>query len=361
LKTLKTPPLKLPTRYTPTGAVHSGGYGQVFICNDSNLDRKVAIKILKPGGDLSELLSEASSLPSIQSKNVVQVFDIINDSVRMGLVQEYVPGNDLSNFASSCGSVTEYLGVLYQIASGITDIHAAGKIHRDIKPNNIKFDSENIVKIFDFGLACDQTPPRMTTSGRGTDAFRAPELYSPNPVSVTSAVDTYAFGVTAWVLADDSKMPASFLEFPPQSKTLAPSFSTSKIKLPPELISIFDATLAVDPYVRPPMDAIATALSRRLLFGQHHGRFVDNGTVYSIVGVNKASRINVPTKGLIKIGYDGLKFSVNELAGDVFVNGMPAMLNQELPGSCVLCIGSPAQPHLRTYLPFDVSHPEVVL
>ena len=69
----------------------------------------------------------------------------------------------------------------------------------------------------------------------------------------------------------------------------------------------------------------------------------------------------MPGKGTVAIAYDGLRFKISEVSGDVFVNGIRASLNQELPQSSVLIIGSPAQPAFREYPTFDISHPEVVL
>jgi eukaryotic-like serine/threonine-protein kinase len=333
----------------------------VHIYHDSNLDRDVAIKVINPGEKAAVIRAEVASLPTIQSKHVVQVFDVIIDSDRLALVQEYVPGEDLTDFVATHPSESEYLKVLYQIASGIADIHAAGKIHRDIKPNNMKVDQEGIVKIFDFGLSCDESPAHVTTGGRGTTGFRAPELYGTGPVAVTPAVDTYAFGITAWALGDDDDLPQPLLELPPQSKTRAPSFSSHPINLPSDIVEVLDRTLAIDAGDRPDMSEVVEVLSRRLLFGQHKGRLILNGAAYSIAGVNKASRVNVPGKGMIVIRYDGLCFRITDLSGDVSVNGIPATLTQELPNSSVVIIGSPAQPASRTYMPFDISHPEVVL
>jgi serine/threonine protein kinase len=361
LKTLKGPPLNLPDRYQFSGSAFSGGQGQVFVCKDSNLERDVAIKVIKPEQDPEIIKTEIASLPTIQSKHVVQVFDVVSDSDRIALVMEYVPGDDLNDYAQTARPLAEFLKALYQIASGIADIHSAGKIHRDIKPNNMKFDQEGIIKIFDFGLSCNHTPPRITTGGRGTAIFRAPELYSDKGVIVTQAVDTYAFAVTAWVLGSKQTLPDAFLEFPPQSKTLAPSIATHIPSLPAEIVGILDRALSVNPANRPAMAEVVAVISRRLLFGQHKGCVVVGGDIYTIDSAKKGSRINVPSRGTIAIHYDGLSFTVSEVAGDVFVNGISAKLNQELPDSCVLIMGAPSSGPMRTFLTFDVSHPEVVL
>jgi len=63
------------------------------------------------------------------------------------LVEEFVPGPSVVNYPTTSDPIYDYIKILYQIASGISDIHRCNRIHRDIKPNNIKLDGENIVKI----------------------------------------------------------------------------------------------------------------------------------------------------------------------------------------------------------------------
>src|SRR5579885_3389443 len=141
--------ITLPPRYGAPTKVFSGGQGQVLICRDTFLNREVAIKILKDVTDKDTLQREIAFLSAIESKHVVQIYDFIEDakSSTAAIVQEYLSGDDVSDFArSGVKTVQDYLKVLFQIASGIADIHAHGTIHRDIKPINMKFDSEHIVK-----------------------------------------------------------------------------------------------------------------------------------------------------------------------------------------------------------------------
>ena len=148
---------KLPSRYQFTGQIHSGGQGNVYVCKDQNLDRLVAVKEMKPGTDLTAIRNEIITLKEVVSKHVVEVYDIVYDpdTSVTAVVLEYVPGNDLTTYADSLKDDSQYLRTLYQIASGIADMHACGKVHRDIKHNNMKHDAEGIVKIFDFGLSKD--------------------------------------------------------------------------------------------------------------------------------------------------------------------------------------------------------------
>jgi eukaryotic-like serine/threonine-protein kinase len=343
-----------------SGTVLAGGQGEVFVCTDTNLNRQVAIKFLKDFSDVAILRNEISSLRSVESKHVVQIYDLIGDSHILGLVQEYIPGDDLWDISEQITTLDHYLKVLYQVASGITDIHASGKIHRDIKPNNMKLDAEGIVKIFDFGLSCDQYPDPRTKMGRGTHAFRPPELYATSPITFSEQVDTYAFGATAWVLGTGG-VPDPLREIPPQRTTPAPSFSSHPLGLPGEIVHLLDQTLSVTPADRPSMKDVRDALARRLLHGQHQGCLMYSGTTYRLSVAAKGTKISVPDKGSASIRYDGISFRIVELGGDVSVNGIPATLGQELPGSSVLIIGSLSAAAFRNFITFDISHPEVVL
>ena len=84
-------------RYTPTGEIIKGGHGEVIICIDEHLERKVAIKFISSDIDKRRLLDEIKALQTIRSKHVVQIFDILvmQDPTRIGIIQEYIPGKDL--------------------------------------------------------------------------------------------------------------------------------------------------------------------------------------------------------------------------------------------------------------------------
>ena len=121
--------------------------------------------------------------------------------------------------------------------------HDSGKIHRDIKPSNIKLDAENVVKILDFGLAPDAGPNVETNDARGTPCYIAPELYATPPIKYTAAVDTFAFGVTARVIAESGAISARLRRL--LLRKPFSSFSTSPVALPTEVVAMLDITLEV--------------------------------------------------------------------------------------------------------------------
>lgn len=351
---------KLPERYQPTNEFYEGGQGVVCIYDDRDLDRKVAVKFLKSKVDQSILLQEMASLRSIRSKHIGQIYDLSfqNGTQQAALVQEYVPGDELWTIVEHHQlTCDESLRILFQIASGIADIHAAGKIHRDIKPSNIKRDSEGIFKLLDFGLACDARPNPVTVQARGTIAFRAPEMYGPGPVNISTAVDTYAFGITAICVFSSGTIPASLTHVPPSLP--APSFLTFCSDLHPEIVKLLDATLASSPKDRPPMSLIRDRLAAHLLFGQHRALVtLDNGQSQSVLSKpNQAIRLTAGDQ-FIEIMYDGLSFRVQRKSDGVFVNNVCYQAGAVMPESCVIALHVGAT---RVFYLFDVSHPEVVL
>ena len=147
---------KLAGRYVINGAALAGGMGTVYPCNDEILERNVAVKVLQDSAEARRQIDELAALLKLRSKHVVQVYDILKlDAGQIGIVQEFINGTDLFDSATAASTTLEVYKQLWQIASGIADIHSAGVIHRDIKLNNMKLDGEGIIKIFDFGLARD--------------------------------------------------------------------------------------------------------------------------------------------------------------------------------------------------------------
>jgi len=353
----------IPSRYVPTEQVLIGGMGVVLVCQDTNLDRKVAIKFIQDVRDQRRLFDELTALQKIRSKHVVQIFDVFLNEAdrRVGIVQEYVSGDDLQSFFAdrSSLSIDEYLKVLYQISSGISDIHAQGLIHRDIKPNNMKFDQANIIKIFDFGLARFSGKDDSTVGFVGTEGFAAPELYISGFVPFTNAVDTYAFGITAWYLSGE-EIPKDLLRRPPHLATI-PSFSSIPLGIPDAIVKVLDRTLTEDATERPAMSEIKDILGNYLLHGKHRGLLVYESNTYTLETINQVVKLGVKNYGSIHIKYDGFNFLVDAVNGSVFVNNQLVEKGQALPKSCVITLEDNFGKRGRLFLTFDISNPEVVL
>lgn len=355
-------PFPLPARYEPTGERLGGGQGYVYVCKDSYLDRKVAIKVMRSRGDSAQLMKELRTLCDIRSSHVAQVYELVaSKGGTLGLVQEFVAGETLDEYAlKDSVSIGDYIKILYQVASGLADIHEHGKVHRDVKPHNLKFDSEKVVKILDFGLIADLLVKDDTTKARGTDGFLAPEFFSTPPMKFSTAADTYAFGVTAWHIANKGELPDELLGDPPQYSRKAPSFGTLNLPIPTEIVSMLDSTLAVSPGARPSIPLVRDILERRILYGKHRAIFA--------VGARRTELAEPGNSAVLRsgsdstsLGYDGLSYRVVEVTGNVYVNNRHAVVGSELPRSCVVTLGAESMGSSRTFVAIDTSHPEVVL
>jgi eukaryotic-like serine/threonine-protein kinase len=301
-------------------------------------------------------------LQRIRSKHVVQIFDLfLNESDRkVGIVQEYISGEDLVHTSENkLLSVEEYLKILYQISSGISDIHDQGLIHRDIKLNNIKVDESNIVKIFDFGLARVENKNDSTLGFRGTIGFAAPELYQSGLVSFTNAVDTYAFGITAWYLSGE-KVPETLLKMP-LNNTKTRSFSSLKIDIPDAIVSLLDRSISENPSDRPLMSEIKALLGKYLLRGKHRALIIYGTKTYVLEKIDQVIKLDVHSHGSLHIKYDGLNFLVEVAIGSIFANNKLINRGQLLPKNCVITLGDTARGADRLFVTFDISNPEVVL
>ena len=206
------------TRYVPTGPGAAGGIGIVSFCTDTNLDRRVAIKYLGVDSEHRRILDELRALQRIRSKHVVQIYDVVyeHDGTLMGIVEEYVTGDSLEEYLGRLTPDASFVKLVYQMASGIADIHDVNVIHRDIKPANMKVDNENILKIIDFNLARDVKDGK-TTGFVGTRGYAAPEQYSSSVAEFGREVDVYALGVAAWALLNGRRLPEESSSIPSEA------------------------------------------------------------------------------------------------------------------------------------------------
>ena len=350
----------IPKRYIPTETVLPEGMGKVILCRDSNLDRDVIVKFIDNPRQKHRLLDEINVYQNIRSKHVAQIFDFFSDSKedQIGIVLEYISGSDLISLSDTTLDKDRFLKILFQIASGINDIHRFGIIHRDIKPNNMKFDQEGLIKIFDFGLSRLSGKNDSTLGGfSGTYQFSAPELYEVDHTGethFTSAVDVYSFGVTAWYISGKN-LPEQLCELPPSFSNL-PSFTSLPQLIPKKLADILDRCIAYDPLERPRMEEILELISKYLLYGKHRALVIAKEP-FILNKVGQTIRVGSVQNNLL-IKYDGLDFIVEGVTGKVLVNNTELIKGSVLPKSCVFTI---LQDKFRQFVTFDVSNPEVVL
>lgn len=355
--------MNLPARYKKSvGPPFSGGgMATAFKCKDKHLERDVLIKVLQPGIDQKRILDEVKALSAIRSKHVVQIYDVLKDKTGKitALVEEFLPGEDLGKILpiKDPHSILRYI---YAIACGLADIHAVGVVHRDIKPNNMKVDAEACLRIFDFGLSRTDGVNCETIGTVGTPGYIAPELWAPvdQKVSFTSAVDVFAFGATALKLII-GKLPAGMLAMPPNLPCADADFTN--FGLPPAIGNILNMCLATDPVNRPSMQDVRDLVGRHLLHGRHKGTMIVGGNNHYLENIGQVVKLSSGSLGAIDILYDGYDFIAINVSGDVYVNNISVSPPSILPGACVITLGAPSLTSRRSYITFDVTHPEVVL
>ncbi|MCP5236684.1 MAG: serine/threonine protein kinase [Zoogloeaceae bacterium] len=357
----------LPARYQPSGPTVHGGMSSVAFCMDKVLERPVAVKFLQATTHRRRMDDELAALLKMRSKHVVQIYDLCKFSDNyIGIIQEFIDGKDLFESFAPPNGIDGYYRQLWQIASGISDIHAVDVIHRDIKPNNVKIDPEGVIKIFDFGLARDAGPAAATVGFVGTPGFAAPELYA-TAAKFTSAIDVYAFGATSLFMATGDLTPE--LKAIPPAPLPTGYFGAIRIPtgkngtaLSAEVVRLLDACLAKNPNDRPAITEVRDALARHLLFDRHQALVVFRGSPSYLNAANRAIALRFGTVGSVDIAYDGLKFAVTAASGEVYINNRPVATGYQLPGCCVVALGSPARRNNeRVFITFDVSHPEIVV
>jgi hypothetical protein len=192
-------------RYQLSSRVAIGGMGEVWQATDLVIGRTVAIKILKDEylgdpGFLERFRAEARHAALVNHEGIANVFDYGEEEGSAYLVMELVPGEALSTILERerVLSTDRVLDIVAQTASALHAAHAAGLVHRDIKPGNLLITPDGRVKITDFGIAriADQVPLTATGQVMGTVQYLSPEQASGHPASPTT--DIYSLGIVAY-------------------------------------------------------------------------------------------------------------------------------------------------------------------
>jgi serine/threonine-protein kinase len=282
-------------RYRVERTLGRGGMATVFLAEDLELARSVAVKVLDGGfdgnGDLGERFRrEARTAASLQHPHVVSVYDAGEEDGQLYIVMECVTGEGLDSLLTREGRLDpgQVLRLADQAAAGLGYAHAAGVVHRDVKPANLLLREDGVLKVTDFGIAraaADEVT-KLTQAGTilGTAAYLAPEQARGEPAEAPA--DVFALGVVLYE-ALTGRVPwpvegiASLAELgrkpPPQLGSLAED-------VPPRLEAAVTHALAHDPADRPPD---AEALRREL------GGAVETGATRAMPGAAPAG-VDVP-------------------------------------------------------------------
>src|SRR5213594_311339 len=155
-------------RYEIGPKIGAGGMGEVYLAQDTKLDRKVALKILPADvaahqDRMKRFVQEAKAASALNHPNIITIHEIDQTDSAHFIATEFVDGETLrERMRKASMKLREVLDVAAQIASALAAAHAAGIVHRDIKPENVMLRRDGIVKVLDFGLAKLTQPEALT-------------------------------------------------------------------------------------------------------------------------------------------------------------------------------------------------------
>ena len=267
--------------------IGEGGMGVVYLARDAE-SRQVAVKVLGPAVASDpdarlRLAREVETMRRVRSPHVAEVVDACVTGPSPYIVTRYVPGRTLDETVREQGPLRG--AVLDQFASGLAEalaaIHAAGVVHRDLKPGNVLLDGGRPV-VIDFGIAHIPDSTRLTKTGlvMGTPGYLAPEVIEGQPSS--GASDVHAWGATV-AFAATGRPPFGAGAY--QTIFFRVLHGTADLGgVPPQLRPAVTAALSVNPAARPPARWLAERCTQPLLNGfefdgLHDGRTLLDGTV----------------------------------------------------------------------------------
>jgi len=271
-------------RYLVLEILGTGGMGVVYAAYDPELDRKVALKVMDPESDVVRvsrrqdyLRREAQALARLAHPNIVAIHDVGVVGGRVFVAMEFVAGRTLRDWwQETARGWQAVVAVMVQAGQGIVAAHAAGLVHRDIKPDNLLIGGDGRVRVADFGIARFEPGAAVSTLGSGirdivtvagrngaigTPAYMSPEQHADQDVGPAS--DQFSFCVTLYeglygqrpYLGNTSRMASAMRAGPPTRPAGAPI-------LPAWLDQALRRGLAPDPADRwPSMQALLDVLA----------------------------------------------------------------------------------------------------
>jgi eukaryotic-like serine/threonine-protein kinase len=185
-------------KYRIVEPLGSGGFGTVYLAEDTWIDKRVAIKVPhRQSLDFGELLREPRLLASLNHPNIVTVITAEKQDNVFFIVMEYVPGETLENIIATKGALDlpTVLDYTCQIANAVEHAHKQGVIHRDLRPANVFVTEKGLLKVGDFGTSRFLEIAAHGTTVIGSPPYMAPEQFEGRAVF---ASDIYSLGVTMY-------------------------------------------------------------------------------------------------------------------------------------------------------------------
>ena len=249
-------------RYRIISRLGSGGMADVYLAEDTQLGRKVALKLLyrrfaEDAEFVERFRREASSAAGLQHPNIVQVFDRGEWEGTYYIAMEYLEGRSLKQVLQEEGPLDtdRAIDVVVQILKAARFAHRRGVVHRDIKPHNVIVDAEGRAKVTDFGIArAGASDMTETGSILGTAQYLSPEQAQGHPVD--SRADLYSIGIVLYELLTGA------LPFDAESPVTIALKQVTEDPVPP---------MQLNPAVSPALDAVVMRALRK----DPAGRFQD--------------------------------------------------------------------------------------
>jgi beta-lactam-binding protein with PASTA domain len=296
----------LDRRYRVRSRIAHGGMATVYLATDTRLDRQVALKVMhaelaRDAEFITRFIGEAKSVARLSHPNIVAVFDQGSDGQYLYLAMEYVPGRTLRSLLRERGPLRPdaALNIMDPILSGLAAAHAAGIVHRDVKPENVLLTADGRVKVVDFGLARAQAATGNTRAGLviGTVAYIAPEQVTGQVTDVRT--DVYAAGVLLFELltgrqphTGDSPLSIAYKHV--NADVPAPSEWVAGI--PPTVDRLVWAATSRDPQRRPANAAAFLRAVRAVQAGGDPAALLANGDRVAL-GMGPEPDRGVPYRG----------------------------------------------------------------
>jgi tetratricopeptide (TPR) repeat protein len=201
------PGAMLADRYEIVKLLGEGGMGAVYRARDCELEREVALKVIRPelarnAQVLQRFKQELILARQVTHRNIIRIFDLGSAEGMRFITMEFIEGEDLAQILAHRGKLTapEAANMITQVARGLEAAHAEGVVHRDLKPQNVMMDAQGKCSVMDFGIARSMDAASMTRTGAllGTPTYMSPE--QAQGLKVDARSDLYTLGLIFYEL-----------------------------------------------------------------------------------------------------------------------------------------------------------------
>jgi len=274
-------------KYKVLSTIGSGGFGTVYLAEDTWIDKKVALKVPhRQGADFGELLREPRLLASLNHPNIVTILTAEKQENVFFIVMEFVPGETLEAILARRGAldVATALDYTCQICNAVDHAHRQGVLHRDLRPSNVLVTDAGLLKVADFGTSRFLEIAAHGTTVIGSPPYMAPEQFEGKAVF---ASDLYSVGVTMYqmltgMLPYDTPSPADLDRLRRGDLVTPPRLRNAKI--PKAINDIVLKAMAPDIHARyqRASDLLNDVLAARSRTARRPAPALDGGAVQDI-------------------------------------------------------------------------------